>query len=60
MLVPGSGKSMVCPEGGEAQEGTSGMLARKRLGRDVKNVSEEELEDVVVVVEESDWMVTVR
>jgi len=58
---------MVCPEGGEAQEGTSGMLARKRLGRDVKKVSseEEELEEVVVVVvvEEEDaldWMITVR
>jgi len=52
---------MFCPETGEAQEGTSGMLARKRLGREVKKVSEEaeELEEVVVV-EESDWMVTVR
>jgi len=64
-LVPGSGKSIFCPEGGEAQEGTSGMLARKRLGRDVKKESEDEdelFEEVVEVVEEDgpDWMVTRR
>ena len=38
------------------------MLVRKRLGREVKKVleEEEELEEVVEMVEESDWMVTMK